>query len=44
MQSITVLPDRTKIADFRRKNAEVSRILGLCHVTYVFFGSSLGKI
>ena len=26
------------------KNAEVSRTLGVCHVTHVFFGSSLSKI
>ena len=35
MQSIPVFPNITKTADFRRKNAEVSRTQGVCHVIYV---------
>ena len=44
MQSIFVFPDILKIADFRRKNADVSRTQGVCHVIYVFYGSSLDKV
>ena len=44
MQSIPVLPDILKIADFCWKNADVSRTQGVCHVIHVFFGSSLGKL
>ena len=44
MQSIPVFPDITKIADFRWKNADVSRTQGVCHVIHIFFGSSLGKV
>ena len=29
--------DITKIAEFRWKNADVSRTQGMCHVIYVFF-------
>ena len=43
MQSIPVFPDVTKIADFQWKNADVSRTQGVCHVTFVFFWSPLGK-
>ena len=32
-----------KFADFRRKNADVSRTQGVCHVIHIFFGSPLGK-
>ena len=44
MQSVAVFPDILKIADFRWKNADVSRTQGVCHVIYVFFGSSLGTV
>ena len=44
MQSVPAFPDITKIADFRWKNPDVWRIQGVCHVIYVFFGSSLGKV
>ena len=44
MQSIPVFLDITKYADFRRKNAYVSKTQGVCHVTDIFFGSSLGKV
>ena len=43
MQSMSVFLDIAKFADFRWKNADVSRIQGMCHVIYTFFGSSLGK-
>ena len=44
MQSISVFPDIRKFADFRRKNANVSRTQGVCHMIYRFFGCSLGNI
>ena len=44
MQSISVFLDITKFADFRGKNADVSRSPGLCHVIHIFFGSPLGKV
>ena len=44
IQSIPVFPDILKIADFRLKNVDVCRTQGVCHVIYVFFGSSLGKV
>ena len=44
MQSIPVFPDILKIANIRSKNADVSRTQGMCHVIYIFFGSSLGKV
>ena len=44
MQSISVFLDITKVADFQRKNANVNRTLGICHVIYLFFGSFLGKV
>ena len=43
-QSIPVFPDIIKIADFRWKNADVSRTQVVFHVIYVLFGSSLGKV
>ena len=39
-----VFPDILKFADFRWKKSDVSRTQGVCHVIYVFFGSSLGKV
>ena len=44
MQSIPVFPGITKIADFCWQNADVSKTQGVCHVIYVFFGSSSGKV
>ena len=44
MQSISVFPDILNVGNFRWKNADVSRTQGMCHVIYVFFGSSLGKV
>ena len=44
MQSIPVFPCILKTADFWRENADVSRMQGMCHVIYVLFGSSLGKV
>ena len=32
--------DITKVADFCYKNADVSRTQGVCHMIYMFFGSS----
>ena len=43
MQSRAVFLDIAKVADFRWKNADVSRTQNVCHVIYFFFGSSLGK-
>ena len=34
MQSISVFLDITKYADFRRKNADVSRTQGVCLVMF----------
>ena len=36
MQSITVFLDIVKCADLRRKNADVSRTLGVCQVIHIF--------
>ena len=44
MQSISVFLDITKVADFRLKNADVSRTQGVCHVIYIFSGSYLGNV
>ena len=44
MQSISVFLDITKFADFRGRNADVSRTQRMCHVIYIFLGSSLGKV
>ena len=44
MSSMSVFLDIAKFADFRRKNADVSRTLGLCYMIHIFFGSSLGKV
>ena len=34
----------TKTADFRLKNADVSRTHGVCYMIYRFFGSSLDRV
>ena len=44
MQSVSVFMDIAKFADFRLKNANISRIQGLCRVIHIFFGSSSGKV
>ena len=44
MQSISAFLDIAKIADFRLKNADFSRTQWVCHMIYIFFGSSLGKV
>ena len=41
MQSISVFLDIAKLADFPLKNTDVSRTQGVCHMIYIFFGSSL---
>ena len=33
-----------KTADLPLENAYVSRTQGVCHMIYIFFGSSLGKV
>ena len=38
-----VFLDLAKFAEFRWKNADVSRTQGVCHLIHIFFGSSLGK-
>ena len=43
MQSISVFSDIVKFADFWWISVDVSRTQGVCHVIYIFFGSSLGK-
>ena len=44
MQSISVFLDIEKFAEFRQKNADVSRTQEVYHVIHIFFGSSLGKV
>ena len=44
MQSTLVFPDLTKIANFWWINADVGRTQGVCHVTHIFLGSSLGNV
>ena len=44
MQSISVFPDITKVGGFQRKTNDVSITQGVCHVIYMVFGSSLGKV
>ena len=41
---MSVFLDIAKFANFRRKNADVSRTQTVCHVIHIFFGSSLGKV
>ena len=42
MQLISLFLDIAKFADFQWKNADVSKTQGVCHVTHIIFGSSLG--
>ena len=44
MQSISVISDITKVADFQRKNDDDSKSHWVCYMIYIFFGSSLGKV
>ena len=44
MQSIYLFVDLTKSADFRSKNANVSRTQRVCHVIDMFFEFSLGQV
>ena len=44
MQFISVFSDIAKFPDFQRKNADVRRNQRMCHVTHMFFESSLGKV
>ena len=37
MQYVSVFFDITKFADSRRKNADVSKTQGVCHVIHIFF-------
>ena len=44
MESIPVSFGIAKFVDFRRKNADVSKTHGVCHVIDIFFGSSLAMV
>ena len=44
MQPMSVFLDITKVANFQWKNADVSRTQDVCHMIYMVFGSSLGKV
>ena len=44
MESISVFLDIAKFADFRLKNADVSRTQGMSHVIHIVFGTFLGKV
>ena len=44
IQSVSVFLDVAKFADFKWKNADVCRTQRLCHVIYIIFGFSLGKV
>ena len=44
IQSISVFLDIAKFAEFRWKNADVSRTQAVCHVIHIIFGSSLGTV
>ena len=41
MQPISLLAEAT---DFQRRNDDISRTQEVCHVIYILFGSSLGKV
>ena len=42
--NLSVFLDTKEVIDFRWKNADVCRTQGVCHVIYIYFGSSLGKV
>ena len=44
MQSISVFLGIAKFADFWWKNADVIRTQVVCHVIYIFSGSSSGMV
>ena len=44
MQYMSLFLEITEFADFGWKNANVSRVQGMCHVIHIFFRSSLGKV
>ena len=44
IQVIFTFLDIIKIIDFQWKNTDVNKTKGLCHVIYIFFRSSLGKL
>ena len=44
MQSISVIPDIAKIADFGWKNVYVSRTQRMCQLIHIFFEFSLDKV
>ena len=44
IQAISVFLGVTKVADFWWKNPNVNSNQGVCHLIFIFFGSSLGKV
>ena len=44
MQSISAFLDIAKFVDFWWKSADVNRTQNVCHVIYIVFRSSLGKV
>ena len=44
MQCISLFIDIAKVADFRWKNDDISRIRRVCHVIYMFSLSSLSEV
>ena len=44
MQFISVFLDIAKFANFRCRNADVSKTQDMFHVIYIFFRFSLGKV
>ena len=44
MKPIFLFLDIAKFGDFQWKNADATTTQGVCHVTYIFFGSFLGKV
>ena len=44
MQSICVFLDTAKFADFKWKNANISRTQRVCYMIHIYFGSLLGKV
>ena len=44
MQSVSAFLDIIKFADSWWINADIGKNQGVCHVIYIFFESSLGKL
>ena len=44
MQSTSAFLDIAKLADIRRKNADISQSQLVYHMIYIFFGSYLRKV